>query len=266
MSLSQILIGLVVVAFIVILILFPGARSLVKGFIGIFIKDLASTPEGAEAIYNEKIDDAQKKYNIAHDALAKASGRVASTERDLNNAKARLADVESQCEALVKSNNLEAAQLKVEEREDILSEIDRLEKLLKAYQSNKRDAQEAFETFEKQLRDIKREAKRTVENMKVKKQLKEAYDEMDELKKTTEADKLLEHVREKNKELDEQVIGARTIHENKLSTKLSRAEQDAKKVQTNAYLESLKTKYNVGGTSPKSTTTKANVPSNNKRS
>ena len=80
--------------------------------------------------------------------------------------------------------------------------------------------------------------------MKVKKQLKEVYDDMDELKNVTATDKLLESVRDKNKDLDAVVEGSKVVHNNKMSTKLQQAENEAKKLNSNDYLESLKKKYN----------------------
>ena len=80
--------------------------------------------------------------------------------------------------------------------------------------------------------------------MKVKKQLQEVYDDMDELKNVTATDKLLEQVKEKNKDLNASVEGARAIHNNKLSTKIQKADDAAKKAQSNDYLESLRKKYN----------------------
>ena len=52
MSLSQMIIGIVVIIFVIMLFLFPEFRALLKGFTRIFIKDMATTPEGAEAIYS----------------------------------------------------------------------------------------------------------------------------------------------------------------------------------------------------------------------
>ena len=50
------IIGIVVIVFALMLILFPEFRALLKGVTRLFIKDMATTPEGAEAIYSEKID------------------------------------------------------------------------------------------------------------------------------------------------------------------------------------------------------------------
>lgn len=244
MSLSSLIFIFVVVAIILIFICFPGARALLKGFIGIFIKDMATTPEGAEAIYRDKIEEAQEKYNIADDALKKISGRLSMARRDMEALLEKREKVESECEALVKNNKLEAAQLKCEERDEILEDIRRTQEKIKVYEINEADAKEAFEAWEKKLRNLKKESKNVVENMRVKQQIKEAYDDMDELKKTTATDRLLDDIRDKNKDLDAMVEGSRKVHDSKLSTKISRAEAEAKKVASNDYLEALKKKYN----------------------
>ena len=72
----------------------------------------------------------------------------------------------------------------------------------------------------------------------------EVYDSMDELKNATATDKLLDSIKEKNDDLNASVAGARVIHENRTSTKVQRANEQASKLQSNDYLESLKKKYN----------------------
>ena len=56
MSLGTLLVLIGLGIFVFVLILFPEARTLLKGFTRIFIQDRASTPEGAKAVYAEKID------------------------------------------------------------------------------------------------------------------------------------------------------------------------------------------------------------------
>ena len=107
---------------------------------------------------------------------------------------------------------------------------------MKAYEDAANTAKEAQEMCEKNLRKLKRESKEVVENMKVKKQLKEVYDDMDELKNVTATDK--------NKDLDAVVEGAKVVHNNKMSTRLTKAEVEARKNNGNDYLEGLKKKYN----------------------
>lgn len=244
MELGKLIIIIGIVLLGLVLILFPEARKLFSGFARLFIKDMATTPEGAQAIYGEKINEAQDAYNKADNALRVAAGKLSNAKRDMENLKSRLTKVESECESLVKSGKIELAQLKSEEREDILADIKRYTELIKAYEAAANTAKEAQELCEKNLRKLKRESKEVVENMKVKKQLKEVYDDMDELKAVSATDKLLDSVRDKNKDLDAIVEGSKVVHDSKLSTKLQKAEKEAKKVHSDDYLNSLKKKYN----------------------
>lgn len=244
MSLTALIIIIAVVVFIALLLIFPEFRALFKGLARVFIKDIATTPEGAEAIYSEKINDAQDAYNKADDALRIAAGKLSNAKRDLENLNARKAKVEAECESFVKNGKIDMAQLKAEEREEILSDINRLTKLVTAYTDATNAAKAAQEMCDKNLRKLKRESKEVVENMKTKIQLKEVYDNMDELKNVTATDKLLDSVKEKNSDLNAVVEGAKVIHENRTSTKLQKAEAEAKKLQSNDYLDNLKKKYN----------------------
>lgn len=244
MSLMHLIIGIAIFVFVLLLVLFPEFRALLKGFARVFIKDMATTPEGAEAIYGEKIDEAQDAYSKADNAYRIAAGKLSNAKKDMETLRTRLTKVEAECETFVKNGKIDMAQLKSEEREEIISDIERLSQLIKAFEVATAQAKEAQEMCEKRLRKLKRESKEVVENMKVKNQLKEVYDDMDELKNVTATDKLLDSVREKNKDLDAVVEGSKVIHESRLSTRLQKAEAEAKKLQTNDYLESLKKKYN----------------------
>lgn len=243
MELWKVVLILIIVVFVLILALFPEARTLFSGLTRVFIKDMASTPEGARAIYSEKIEEAQEAYNKADNALKVAAGRLSNAKCDMERLKTRKAKVESECEALVKAGKMDLANTKAEEREEILADIVRYEGLIKAYQDAESAARDAHEMCEKRLRKLKKESKEVVENMRVKEQLKEVYDDMDELKNITGTDKMLESVREKNKDLNEFVEGAKVVHNSRTSTKLQKAEAEARKTSSNDYLESLKKKY-----------------------
>ena len=244
MTTTQMIIGIVVIVFVVLLILFPEFRKLFSGFFRVFVKDMATTPEGAEAIYAEKIEEAQEAYNKADNALRTASGKLSNAQNDLKSLYLQLTKIEKDCESLVQKGDIKNAEIKVEQREEILSSIARTEELIKAFSVAKNEAEQVYNHCQKQLTKLKRESKEVVENMKVKKQLQEVYDDMDELKNVTATDKLLEQVKEKNKDLNASVEGARVVHNNKLSTKIQKADDAARKVQSNDYLESLRKKYN----------------------
>ena len=244
MELGNIIIIVAILLFVLILALFPEFRSLCVGFTRLFIKDMATTPEGAEAIYGEKIEQAQDAYNKADNAYKVAAGKLSNAQKDMKNLKARIEKVEAECESLVKANKFDLARLKAEEREEVAADIRRYSELIKAYEDAANTAKEAQEMCEKNLRKLKRESKEVVENMKVKKQLQEVYDDMDELKNVTATDKLLDSVRDKNRDLDAIVEGSKVVHNNKMSTKLAKAEAEAKKTSSNDYLDGLMKKYN----------------------
>ena len=243
-DLTKLLIYLGIIVFVLLLVLFPEFRKLVMGWTRVFIKDMATTPEGAAAIYAEKIDEAQDKYNKADNALRMASGKLATEQDKLKLLEKKLKEVENACETLVKNGKIESAQIKSEERSEILSDIERSKKLIEAYTAAKNDAMEVHKACGATLRKLKKESKEVVENMKVKAQLNEVYDSMDDLKNVTATDKLLDSIKEKNEDLNASVAGARVIHENRTSTKIQRANEQAKKLQSDDYLASLMKKHN----------------------
>ena len=67
-------------AFVICLILFPSFRQQLKalagGFLQNFVQDTAKTPDGARAIYAQKIDEMTEKYNKACDTLQKLTGKL----------------------------------------------------------------------------------------------------------------------------------------------------------------------------------------------
>lgn len=244
MTLIQMIVGILVIVFALLFAFFPEFRKVISGFFRLFVKDMATTPEGAEAIYAEKIEEAQNAYNKADNALRLASGKLSTAQNELASLQSQLKKIEKDCEALVQKGDIKNAEIKVEQREEIISSIARTEELVKAFTVARREAEQVHSHCQRQLVQLKRESKEVVENMKVKKQLQEVYDDMDELKNVTATDKLLEQVKEKNKDLNASVEGARFVHNNKLSTKIQNADNAAKKAESNDYLESLKKKYN----------------------
>lgn len=244
MSLTTLIIVVIIALVVLLFIFFPGFRSLFKGFTNLLIKDIATTPEGAEAVYEEKIRDAQEAYNKANDAFRIAAGKLSNAKRDYDSLQNRLKKVESECEAFVKNNKIDLAKTKVEEREEILADIKRCQDLIAAYTTAEKETREMQQMCEDRLKKLKKESREVVENMKVKQQLKEVYDDMDELKNVKATDKLLDSIREKNSNLNAEAEGSRVVHENRTSTKIQRADEEAKKLQNNDYLEGLRKKYN----------------------
>lgn len=225
---------------------FPEAFVLPKGLIRAFIKEKAVTPEGANAVFEEKIDQLQDVYNKADNSLRMAAGRYESSKTELGKLQQRLQKVEKECENLVKTGQMEMAAVKAEERQDIIERIASVDEMVTKYEEATRQAKMIYEQAERQLKRTKAEQKETVQRIKDNQNLNELYDNLNDLKATDGVDKLLEAVRERDKELSEMTAGAKVIHQNKLDTKLQIAEKEAYRLETADYLNSLQAKYGTG--------------------
>lgn len=248
MTLTQMIFMAVVALVILVLVLFPSFRgklkTLVGGFLNVFIEDKAKTPEGAKAIYQQAIEEAQEKYNKASETLRVVSGRHENAAKKLQKLKTDLKDTESKCETFVKANRMEEAALYAEKREELLGEISRAELMVTELNKAMKEATEISQHTEKTLKKLKQQSKTIVSEMEMKRQLAEMYDDLDEMKKTTSTSKLLESVQDGYEDLSVKAAGARTVHESKVSTKMQKAEKAAAKSSADAYLEQLKAKNN----------------------
>lgn len=83
MSTQNLIIIIAVAIVVAIFIIFPEARKLISGFIHVFVKDQAKTPECARAVYDRKIDEVQDAYNRSASVYKKLVGEVKQTENDI---------------------------------------------------------------------------------------------------------------------------------------------------------------------------------------
>ena len=238
-------IGAVLAIFITSRILFPDAKIfvLIRGFFSGWVEDKAKTPEGAKAIYTEKIKELQNSYNKANDTLQKIVGQKTTVEKELKHFKEELMEVEKNCEALAKKQKWEAVEEIADHREDLMAEIEMRENLLKELIPQVEEAQFINNKLEINLSNMKKEKDRIIRELIAKKQMKEIYDEMDELKNVSATSRMVQNVKEGLKEVSEQAEGAKVLYNNKKSTKYERAKQEAKAAISNSYVENLKNKY-----------------------
>jgi len=218
-------------------------RVLLRGFVGLFVEDLAKTPEGAAAVYNQAIEKAQNDYNTAHNTLQKVAGQLDSSQKSVITTKDKLQKAEEKCEAFAKAGQFDKVELFAQQRNDLLEELESHERAVKELEPIFEEAKRISNFLEQKLSKMKKEKVRVINDLKLNKQLKDMYDDMDEMKNVTNVDKLLDSVKEGVKDSREQAVGAKVVHGNKLSTKISNADEDAKKLVSNDYVEELKRKY-----------------------
>lgn len=246
----KIILGIVFAVIILALVLFPEVRKklkvLVGGFLNLFVEDAAKTPEGAEAVFTQAIEELREKYNRADSTLNKLAGELKHAEDDALMLENKIKAVEGTCERLAKSGNMKEAGVYAEQRSELLTELDQKRECIERLKPMVDDATQIHDALGKKLRETQRKKKEIINGMRMNDQLKDILGDLDELKKDTATKKLLDSVMEGSSDLKKEVDGARIVHENRTSTKVERAEQKAKQVANDEYLESLKKKYQEG--------------------
>lgn len=241
---ETIVLGIIVILIAGVLIFGGGKlRVLLKGFVGLFVEDLAKTPEGASAVYNQAIEKSQNDYNTAHTTLQKVAGQLDSSQKSVIATNDKLQKTEEKCEAFAKSGQFDKVELFSQQRNDLLEELEFHTRTVKELEPIFEEAKRISNYLEQKLTKLKKDKTRVTNDLRLNKQLKDMYDDMDELKNTTNVDKLLDSVKEGVKDSREKAVGAKVVHGNKLSTKISNADEDAKKLVSNDYVEELKKKY-----------------------
>lgn len=240
-------VGAIIAVVLLALIIFPEFRKklkvLVGGFLNVFVEDAAKTPEGANAVFNQAIEEMQDKYNRAANTLNKLSGELKHAEAAVDSITKEIKEVEATCERLVKAGQLNDAEVYASRRAELITELEQKKECIVRLKPMVADATQIYDTLGKKLRELKRNKKETVEKLKMNGQLKDLLGDLDELKKDTATAKMLDAVMDGSKDLQKEVDGARVVHENRASTKIARAEQKAAQLKSDEYLESLKKKY-----------------------
>ncbi len=227
-----------------ILLLFPAASKLIKGFINVFIQDAAMTPDGARAIYDQKIDEIQEKYNRSATMYKKLVGELSQTEDEIETVNHLIKTSEQAAESAVREERMNDAALYAEERENALNDLEILNKKITELRQMTKRAEIAYQENEALLIRLKAEKKKIVRQITTDEELKQLYNELDENCQTSATDKLLDSVRDGAEELRKETVGAAHLYDAKFSTRKRNADISAQKSRTNDYLESLKVKYN----------------------
>lgn len=235
---------------VVALVLFPEFRRslkvLVSGFLGLFVKDLAKTPEGAEAVYDEAIEEERELYRKACNVLNKASGEYQAAQQNLAKLQEAKKKIEATCERLVKEGRDNDAYIYAEKLGEVNNDIERAKKVISEYEAYVEEAKKAVNFREKRLKDLKKQQKDTINDMKLAKQTKALHEDMDELRRDRTTHKLLDAVNEGASDLRKEADGARIVHQSKNSTKVANIEKDMESAQASEYIASLKEKYKKG--------------------
>jgi hypothetical protein len=244
-GLTQLLIGLFVVGVIAILVISGKARVLLKGFVNLFVEDMAATPEGAEALYSQKEDDVKESLRAADEVYKKIAGQLSRYESELEELQKSLPKIEADSQQLARRGDREGLYIKSQERTDTIEEIENHKAIVDKLQKAKEDADRARKDCEANLDRIKKEHKRVVTSLKQNAEMKKIYADLDGIGADDHTTELLEKVKERSQDLDDLVEGSRQAYESKLSTRKTRLNERLRTTETDEYAEKLLNQYST---------------------
>ena len=186
--------------FVIILILFPSFRQQLKalagGFLQIFVQDTAKTPDGARAIYAQKIDELTEKYTDACDTLRNLTGKLKTIQDNYAVCQKQAKGYDERAKAAMSRGDEESARTYARLLQE---ELDKAENLSDQFQKMKPAAEEVKaikEKLENQLAALKRESKDVVAELKANEQVADVYSNLDRLRASTGTDKMLNATRD----------------------------------------------------------------------
>lgn len=236
--------------FVVALILFPEFRKkltvLIRGGLNVFVEDTAKTPEGAEAVFTQAINEVEDQYTKASTTYNKLHGKLQHCKADVTKLNSEIKRAEDSCESLARSGDVENARIYAERRMELIAERKQKQEAVEKLTPMVEEARQIHEAYGKKLRELQRNKKETIAQMRMNVQMKDLLGDLDELRKDSATAKMLDAVFEGSNDLREEVDGARAVHENRASTKIAKAEQKAAQAQSDEYLNNLLKKYNGG--------------------
>ena len=242
-SLTQMIYVTVVIIVLVALGLSGKLRALGKAFLNLFVEDLASSPEGAEALFNQKLEEVEDKYRRASDVFARIAGERTNCKKQLESLKSKLKTVENRCEQLAQNQDVESLRIKASERADIIEEIKLHEETLVTLEAALKDADDARKACEENLNNLKKQKKQVVTKMKRNRDMKSIYDDLNGIGAGDNTSKLLDKVIERGTDLDNLVTGSKEAYDTKTSTKSRKIDQKLQASENDAYTQSLLSKY-----------------------
>lgn len=227
--------------------------ALARGFISLFIKDIAKTPEGAQMIYDKAIKEKQGEYNQAMYAYQQIHDTLSSEISKLDILQDNLRTLEQKCENLVRSGQIDQAKQHILEREDLLKEIDFSNQHIDSLKKAEAQGKEVVDLFNEKLHTLKREKDQMVNELRVGQQLTNAFNSLNELKNGSINDDLLDAVKDNAQETTARAVSTRIVYESKIPCNNDDLSKKINRLDTENYLENLKQKIEAEKTNSNKT-------------
>lgn len=240
---TQFIVICAVVLFVVILIVFPSfgrqLKSLIGGFLQIFIQDKAKTPDGARAIYAQQIDEYRERYSRACDSLDEWTGKYKTAKDSYEKYKKDIASCDEKARAAVARGDMESAKTFARRRQEAMDQCENLQDQLNELGPLLEEAKLIKQNLEDGLVKLEREAKNAISELELANQMKDIYKDFDELRAESGTDKLVKAAREGVRESKERAAGAKMNYQSSRKGAEAKANAKAGDYEIQAYLDSL---------------------------
>lgn len=232
------------------LIMFPEVRKkglvFFRGAANVFVEDRAKTPEGANAIYTQAINEAEERYQNTKEIYHRLSGRQKRIESEIAKHKEELKSAEVRVEGFARRGDRDNAKLYAEQVMQIKTTIKSKEQALATLIPSVEKAKQAYDISSKKVASLKAQKQNVISQMETNRMTKELMDDLDDVYKNSATDKMLDAVLEGAGILQEQSSGAVAAYEAKTSTRIAKAEKLAEEAESEAYLDEIMKKYSGG--------------------
>ena len=131
---------------------------------------------------------------------------------------------------------MEDAILLAEDREELLAQLAGFQEDEPRLAAAVKEAEAINTATQKKLKELKKDQTRVVKKLESNERMKNIYDDLDELKRTTDTDKLLGSIKEKVTKGNQEIAGAKAIRNNSIDVKLESAEIRARKASALDFL------------------------------
>lgn len=198
----------------------------------------ASTPEGAAAYYNTAISKKEEEHQKAYDIYAQMIGKIQTYEEQLRSLQKEKMQVDIKIENCIEKNDDDSAKVYLKRKSEIADKVDIIKNALRELKENSELQKEVVDGLFDSLGELKSEKENAIlalETAQVTKSLQATPGV-----NNSEADKMLEKVRDGVKKTTEKANGNRVAYEKSTEVQQKRLDKKMKDEEIDKELEQLK--------------------------
>lgn len=242
----EILLSVLALGLLIMLITKKG-RVMLKGFFGLFITDLASTPAGAKAVFEENIANAREAANQMGELYKQNVANLNAAKKNLENATKTKTEVENMI--ISKSNNGSLTEdqenMLARKLQNAMDDIEGANIQIKKYEPLVKSSKEDYERAQSTYESLISESDRVVAQMEADKAAEDYYSKRAKINSDASSE-LLDRVRKNASKTNDKATGAREIYNNSDSVQYDKIKKETRNSEARKRIEELKNRKNNG--------------------